>query len=146
MSVDPSSDCPSGTASASASSTCQDEPQSPNESSVNLSTLDKIKRFFFSKEEWEAYLIERLEEETGVKTKGGKSAVKVTSIDEASDRRSVVSWIKTVFPSQDDANTFLKSQLEKLQQERSGQADQTSQQTNTGTTTSSKSSNISKNF
>lgn len=26
-----------------------------------LSTLDKIKRFFFSKEEWEAYLVERLE-------------------------------------------------------------------------------------
>ncbi|XP_015781168.1 uncharacterized protein LOC107359210 isoform X2 [Tetranychus urticae] len=30
---------------------------------INLTTLDKIKRFFFSKEEWEAYLIEKLEEQ-----------------------------------------------------------------------------------
>ncbi len=66
MSFDPTTDCPSGDASASASA---QESQSPNELSANLSTLDKIKRFFFSKEEWEAYLIERLEEET-VKSKG----------------------------------------------------------------------------
>lgn len=32
------------------------------------------------------------------------------------DKKSVLSWIKTVFPSQDDANTFLKSQLDKLQE------------------------------
>ena len=42
-----------------------DEPPitSPSPGDMNLSTLDKIKRFFFSKEEWEAYLLERLEEE-----------------------------------------------------------------------------------
>ena len=37
---------------------------------------------------------------------------------EDSENKNVIAWIKTVFPSQDDANTFLKSQLEKLQQEK----------------------------
>lgn len=39
---------------------------------LNLSTLEKIKRFFFSKEEWEEYLLERLEEERRRKGKPGE--------------------------------------------------------------------------
>jgi hypothetical protein len=38
-------------------------PPTPRAADKSLSTLEKIKRFFFSKEEWEAYLLERLEEE-----------------------------------------------------------------------------------
>lgn len=38
-------------------------PTSPSTHDLNLSTLEKIKRFFFSKEEWEAYLLEKLDEE-----------------------------------------------------------------------------------
>jgi hypothetical protein len=45
---------------------------SPISTDMNLSTLDKIKRFFFSKEEWEAYLIEKLDEE---KRKKGKKKI-----------------------------------------------------------------------
>lgn len=36
---------------------------------LNLTTLDKIKRFFFSKDEWEAYLIEKMEEQEKKKGK-----------------------------------------------------------------------------
>ena len=49
-------------------------PLSSND--MSLSTLDKIKRFFFSKEEWEAYLLERLEEE---KRKKGESPIITSS-------------------------------------------------------------------
>lgn len=38
-------------------------PNSTGNDLLNLTALDKIKRFFFSKEEWEAYLMEKLEEE-----------------------------------------------------------------------------------
>lgn len=38
-------------------------PTTGEAAGLSLSTLDKIKRFFFSKEEWEAYLLEKLEEE-----------------------------------------------------------------------------------
>jgi hypothetical protein len=30
---------------------------------LHLTTWDKIRRFFFSKEEWEAYLLEKLEKQ-----------------------------------------------------------------------------------
>ena len=32
-------------------------------SSLTLATLEKIKRFFFSKEEWQSYLLDKLDEE-----------------------------------------------------------------------------------
>ncbi|XP_074593454.1 uncharacterized protein LOC141849144 [Brevipalpus obovatus] len=84
-----------------------------SKSRLNLTTLDKIKRFFFSKEEWDAYLLEKMEEQD--KKKGGNISLETKSDNTA--KRSVVSWLKTVFPSQEDASTFLKTQIDKLQEQ-----------------------------
>ncbi|XP_053200492.1 uncharacterized protein LOC128385632 isoform X1 [Panonychus citri] len=85
---------------------------STSKSTINLTTLDKIKRFFFSKEEWEAYLMEKLEEQE--KKKGGDITLETKS--DSTTKKNVVSWLKTVFPSQEDANSFLKLQIDKMQE------------------------------
>ena len=47
--------------------------------------------------------------------KGGNISLETKSDNTA--KRSVVSWLKTVFPSQEDASTFLKTQIDKLQEQ-----------------------------
>lgn len=59
---------------------------SPTSTDMNLSTLDKIKRFFFSKEEWEAYLLEKLEEEK--RKKGNSISIFLISIHLYADQLS----------------------------------------------------------
>lgn len=35
---------------------------------------------------------------------------------DSNSKKNVVSWLKTVFPSQEDANSFLKIQIDKMQE------------------------------
>ncbi|CAG2167118.1 unnamed protein product [Oppiella nova] len=87
-------------------------PPTPRTADKSLSTLEKIKRFFFSKEEWEAYLLERLEEENRKKESSGQRAPREL-------HRNVTLWLETMFATPEEADLFLRSQLDKLQSERS---------------------------
>ncbi|RWS25971.1 hypothetical protein B4U80_07123 [Leptotrombidium deliense] len=107
-----SSDEQAGTSTA----TTEGQSSRTNAEALNLTTLDKIKRFFFSKEEWEAYLLEKLEEQNNRKDSKNEDQNNYNPLEDPTDKQSVVAWIRTVFPSQDDANSFLKLQLEKLQE------------------------------
>ncbi|RWS04149.1 hypothetical protein B4U79_10083, partial [Dinothrombium tinctorium] len=67
-------------------------------------------------------------------------ASEAKDIIDPNDKRSVVSWIRTVFPSQEDANTFLKLQLEKLQDVQENSNENGKQQSSESTSASLQSS------